>query len=170
MYLRLARSKPDSRHQNHRGGIGQRSHRGAFLVPHQNHRRGPQGSGQVTEARPSFDFGHPNHRRGPQGRGQVAEPRKLFLYNTKITDAGLKELAKLQHLKDLSCPAPKSPTRASRRWPSCRSLQALPWATPKSPTLKEEITDAGLKELAKLQNLITLTWPAPRSQKRTWLN
>ena len=45
----------------------------------------------------------------------------LWLDNNKITDAGLEEVTKLQKLA-LTCPAPKSPMQASRKWPSCKTL------------------------------------------------
>ena len=62
------------------------------------------------------------------GLKEVAELKQLewlFLGYTQITDAGLKEVAKLQHLKTLVLPG-------------------------------TEITDAGLKEVAKLQKLTEL--------------
>ena len=75
----------------------------------------------------------------------------LVLRRTKITDAGLKEvLAKCRVSPTLTWSAPKSPTQVSRRWPSCEISPTLTWSGTK-------ITDAGLKEVVKLQKVKGLT-------------
>ena len=70
-----------------------------------------------------------NHLNKPEGeltKADLENVTALGLGGTKITDAGLKEVAKLQKLEVLAKPTPKSPTKASRRWPSCRSSNGFP--------------------------------------------
>ena len=55
-----------------------------------------------------------------EGLKEVAKLQNLkwlSLQDTDITDTGL-DVAKLENLTTLACTKPKSPTRASRRWPS----------------------------------------------------
>ena len=94
----------------------------------------------------------------PKGKLPEADLEKvtrLQLGLTKITDAGLKDVAKLQKLTFLGCSLPKSPTRASRKspsckdWPSCRNSKGLAWTTPKLPMwdLRKWPSCSSLKDL-----------------------
>ena len=73
----------------------------------------------------------------PEGElteADLAKVTRLDFNDTQITDVGLKEVAKLKNLYWLSLGTPKSPTRASRKWPSCSSSMRFTCTAPKSPT------------------------------------
>ena len=72
----------------------------------------------------------------------------LSLSDTKITDAGLKEVAKLQNLTELNLDGSKITDVGLKEVAKLQKLETL-WL------ISTQITDAGLKELAKLQKL---TW------------
>ena len=74
----------------------------------------------------------------------------LNLESTKITDAGLKEVAKLQNLTWLGLDATKVTDAGLKE---LAKLQKLRWLGLRHT----QITDQGLKEVAKLQNLIFLS-------------
>ena len=64
----------------------------------------------------------------------MEETTLLSLDRTQITDAGLKEVASCRNRDAAWLTIHKSPTRASRRWLSCRISKRLTWATPASQT------------------------------------
>ena len=85
----------------------------------------------------------------PEGKlteADLEEVTTLGFIRTKITDAGLKEVAKLQNLTNLNLYGTKI-TGAGLK--ELTKLQNLEWLY----LTNTEITDAGLKELAKLQKL-----------------
>ena len=73
----------------------------------------------------------------------------LYLGNTKINDAGLKELAKLQKLEDLTLTGTKVTDVGLKEMAKLQKLETL-------DLNRTQITDAGLKEVAKLQQLKSL--------------
>ena len=77
---------------------------------------------------------------------KVTELEMLALSETKITDAGLKDIAKLQKLTKLDLDKTKSPTRLPKELAKLQQLKRLELDYTK-------ITDAGIKQVAKLQNL-----------------
>ena len=87
----------------------------------------------------------------PEGLLTEADLKKVtylhfHLYRTQITDAGLKDVAKLQNLRWLNLSQTKI-TDAGLK--DVAKLQKLDWLHLSST----QITDAGLKEVAKMQNL-----------------
>ena len=85
----------------------------------------------------------------------------LDLNDTKITDAGLKEVAKLQKLKELNL-YNNQITDAGLK--ELAKLQKLEWLNLSST----QVTDAGLKELAKLQKLEYLWLRNTQITKAGW--
>jgi len=89
----------------------------------------------------------------PEGKLTEADLEKvteLTLANTKITDAGLKEVAKLQNLADLFLYHTKITDAGLKEVAKLQKLTRL-------ILYHTRITDAGLKEVAKLQKLTTLS-------------
>ena len=95
--------------------------------------------------------------------GKFAPPMKLTetdlakvvflnLVRTKITDAGLKEVAKLQHLNYLRLSDTKITDVGLKELAKLQKLERL-------YLLNTKITDAGLKDIAKLQQLEFLSCP-----------
>ena len=87
------------------------------------------------------------------GLKEVAKLQKLeelLLESSKITDVGLKEVAKLQTLEHLNVSGTYITDEGLKELSKLQKLQGLEVAA-------NEITDAGLKELSKLQKL-TMLW------------
>ncbi|MGB0588032.1 MAG: leucine-rich repeat domain-containing protein, partial [Limisphaerales bacterium] len=81
-------------------------------------------------------------------KAEVEKVTDLKLFRTQITDAGLKEVAKLQNLKYLWLPD-QITDAGLKEVAKLQNLTELNlWDT--------DISDAGLKEVAKLQNLTEL--------------
>jgi internalin A len=74
----------------------------------------------------------------------------LYLSNTQITDGGLVEVAKLQNLERLILGGTKTTDAGLKEVAKLQNLERLHLDATK-------ITDAGLKEVAKLQNLTRLS-------------
>ena len=109
----------------------------------------------------------------PEGELTEADLKKvthLSFYNTKITDAGLKEVAKLQKLEWLSLAETQITDAGLKEVAKLQNLERLVLSDTQitDTSLKEvvklqklewlflsrtQITDAGLKELSKLQKL-----------------
>ena len=79
-------------------------------------------------------------------KAETAEITSLELSDTKITDEGLKDLAKLQNLKTLFLGGTKITDAGLKE---VTKLQKLKWLD----LVNTQITDAGLKELVKLRDL-----------------
>ena len=80
----------------------------------------------------------------------LAKVTRLFIIsNTEITDAGFKDIAKLQNLTNLGFYATKITDKEVKELATLQILTNLGLAS-------TEITDAGLKEVAKLQQLTSL--------------
>ena len=85
----------------------------------------------------------------PEGeltKADLAKVTVVYFNGTKITDAGLKELPKLQQLERLSLRGTKITDACLKDIAKLQQLERLYLGSP-------NITDAGLKELAKLQQL-----------------
>ncbi len=80
-------------------------------------------------------------------------PFGLDLYHTKITDAGLKELAPLKNLHYLNLDATKITDAGLKELASLKNLRSLSLHASPLPTSQLKVTEAGLKELAPLKNL-----------------
>ena len=71
----------------------------------------------------------------------------LILINTKITDAGLKDVAKLRKLEELRLDGTKITDEGLKEMAKLENLKGLSLNS-------TQVTDVGLKDVAKLQNLI----------------
>jgi hypothetical protein len=83
------------------------------------------------------------------GWGRPAGPDdvwRLWLDDTKVTDAGIKELAHLQGLKELKLAGARITDAGMKELANLTGLQLLDLS-------RTKVTDAGLKELANLQAL-----------------
>ena len=88
-------------------------------------------------------------RTGELTKADLAKVTRLDLYDTKITDAGLKEVAKLQKLTHLFLYDTKITDAGLKDVAKLQNLTVL-------RLYKIQITDTGLKEVAKLQKLTGL--------------
>jgi hypothetical protein len=101
--------------------------------------------------------------------------RSLDLSDTQVTDAGLKELKELKNLRSLDLPKGSITDARLRTLREIGMLHALVQATaqdgkrPSGPAdvvaldlTGTEMTDAGLKELKELKNLLSLNLRATR--------
>ena len=89
----------------------------------------------------------------PKGELTEADYEKLTfldLYNTKITDAGIKKVSKLQQLAALDLYNTKITDAGLKEVAKLEKLTVLGLS-------RTQITDAGLKEVAKLQQLTVLS-------------
>jgi len=88
----------------------------------------------------------------PPSKLNFERVRKLDLSYTEITDAGLKEVAKLENLTQLELSFTQITDTGLKELTKLKQLEGLYME-------RTQITDAGLKELAKLENLIELWLP-----------
>ncbi len=97
----------------------------------------------------------------PEGElteADLAKITSLFLDESQITDAGLKELAKFQNLTVLGLDDTKITDEGLKEVAKLQNLNLLSLEN-------TQITDEGLKEVAKLQNLKKLYLPATQATK-----
>ena len=82
-------------------------------------------------------------------KADLASVTKLFLHSTKITDEGLKDIAKMQQLTSLLLDDTEITDAGLKDIAKLQNLARLSLSFSK-------ITDVGLKDIAKLQNLAHL--------------
>jgi hypothetical protein len=89
--------------------------------------------------------GHEDNRRGAEGTGSTEEPAMAEPGGTKITDAGLKELAGLKNLQTLHLNGTEITDAGLKELAGLKSLQVLSFLE----TGGTNVTDAGVEELRK---------------------
>ena len=92
---------------------------------------------------------HESNRCRSEGTGRAQKPHRLDLCLTKVTDAGLKELAALKRLTKLGLTDTKVTDAGMKELAALKNLTSL-------ILVNTKVTDAGLKELAALKNLTSL--------------
>ncbi len=97
---------------------------------------------------PAFRF-TPNHFGKLNGLPDTLRPFGLQLAHTRMTNAGLKELAALKNLTILNLEGTEVTDTGLKELAALKKLTALSLSD-------TEVTDAGVKELAALQNLTSL--------------
>ena len=108
----------------------------------------------VNIADPIFEKAVRKSLKKPEGEltaGDLEKVTSLSLWATKITDEGLKEVAKLQELRQLFLVKTQITDAGLKEVAKLQKLEQLLLSY-------TEITDAGLKDVARLQKLIKLVF------------